>query len=324
LAGALPSTNKFIVVTQGSRLGKSIRQRFSTQILNLPKPPPPAGAPRLKITKGADVYRVPIHNLSATTAPTTSNDASQLYTPGSEWLDVTHQNAYICLSNAAGAAVWKSISPSSLTLTGDVTGSGTSSVATTIANSAVTYAKLQQETALTVLGNLSGITANTAAIPLGTGLAFSSGKLIASTQNSAALSNLTTSSSSFANVVGFSFSVGVKEVWSVEFALFVSGSAAGMQFQLTGPASPFGVAQLTFGTTSGITAYSTDLQTGYSSPSNAYGLGVFNGVVIIKATIQNGTTAGNVQLQWASATNTQTNTISTGSYMQPIYITTVA
>lgn len=48
-----------------------------------------------------------------------------------------------------------------ITLTGDVTGTGTGSFATTIANNAVTLAKMQTIAANTVLGSLSGGTVNT-------------------------------------------------------------------------------------------------------------------------------------------------------------------
>lgn len=70
-----------------------------------------------------------------------------------------------------------------ITLTGDVTGSGTGSFAATIANNAVTtakinnnavtYAKMQQASTVTLLGNPTGGTADIEEITLGTGLSFS-------------------------------------------------------------------------------------------------------------------------------------------------------
>lgn len=56
-------------------------------------------------------------------------------------------------------------------LTGDVT-AGTGSNATTIASHAVSYAKMQQAGAATLLGNPTGSTANVQEITLGTGLSF--------------------------------------------------------------------------------------------------------------------------------------------------------
>src|SRR5579863_6311237 len=57
-------------------------------------------------------------------------------------------------------------------LTGDVTASGSGSVAATIATNAVTLAKFQQGTALTVVANPTSGTANDQNVPLGSGLAF--------------------------------------------------------------------------------------------------------------------------------------------------------
>lgn len=67
-----------------------------------------------------------------------------------------------------------------ITLTSDVTGTGTGSFATTIAANAVTYAKMQQASASTLLGNPTGSTANVREITLGANLSFSGNTLVAS------------------------------------------------------------------------------------------------------------------------------------------------
>jgi hypothetical protein len=46
------------------------------------------------------------HNKSATTAPTTSNDDSENYEPGSTWADTTNDKFYYCIDASTGAAVW--------------------------------------------------------------------------------------------------------------------------------------------------------------------------------------------------------------------------
>lgn len=94
-----------------------------------------------------------------------------------------------------------------ITLTGDVTGSGTGSFASTIAasavttakisNSAVTYAKIQNESASTLLGNSTGSSAAPAEITLGSTLQFSSGAL----QTIAHTGDVTTSANSFATTI---------------------------------------------------------------------------------------------------------------------------
>jgi hypothetical protein len=46
------------------------------------------------------------NNLSATTDPSASNDKSQGYEAGSQWINVTNGRMWSCQSNAVGAAVW--------------------------------------------------------------------------------------------------------------------------------------------------------------------------------------------------------------------------
>jgi hypothetical protein len=50
-----------------------------------------------------------VNNYGATAPPTVSNDDSQGYSPGSEWVDVTNDVAYIMLDAATGAAIWQKI-----------------------------------------------------------------------------------------------------------------------------------------------------------------------------------------------------------------------
>lgn len=79
-----------------------------------------------------------------------------------------------------------------ITLSGDVTGSGTTSIATSIASNAVTtvkinanavtYAKIQQANANTLLGNPTGSTANLGEVTLGSNLAFT-GSVLNTTGN---------------------------------------------------------------------------------------------------------------------------------------------
>lgn len=55
------------------------------------------------------IYLQPLHNLQAAVAPTTTDDGSIGYAPGSIWIDKTLDNAYICVSAVSSAAVWKQI-----------------------------------------------------------------------------------------------------------------------------------------------------------------------------------------------------------------------
>lgn len=56
---------------------------------------------------GIDPIATKKSNLSATVAPTVNDDSSGGYAIGSLWLDITADQAYICLDSAVGAAVWK-------------------------------------------------------------------------------------------------------------------------------------------------------------------------------------------------------------------------
>jgi hypothetical protein len=44
---------------------------------------------------------------SATAAPTAQNDLSLGHLPGDIWVDTATPAVHICISNASGAAVWK-------------------------------------------------------------------------------------------------------------------------------------------------------------------------------------------------------------------------
>jgi hypothetical protein len=84
-------------------------------------------------------------------------------------IDPKDANRTIALSgnltlNGNATIVGTNTGDQTITLTGDVTGSGTGSFAATIANNAVTYAKFQQVAGLSVVGNATNATANAANI----------------------------------------------------------------------------------------------------------------------------------------------------------------
>jgi hypothetical protein len=312
-----------------ARLGR--RQAFPAQIKS-PFPfglPPHVLAPRLQITSGSDVYLIPIDNLAASVAPGASNDATQKYTPSSEWFDTTHNVGYFCVNNTPGAAIWAGLSGNNtgdqtITLTGDVTGSGTGSFAATIVAHAVTYHKIQTASQTCLLGNSAGAGSDFAEITIGPQLKLPiSGKLDVNLHDNCIniSGDQSTSSSAFANVANMTFPVSIGDIWTVEYALLCTGSAAGMVFQLTGPATPTNVTVFTQGNSTGVTAISTDFQTAYSTPTQAYMVGAFTGLVVIRAEIEaDASHSGNVVLQFASATNGQTNVIKRGSHMRPRYV----
>jgi hypothetical protein len=54
---------------------------------------------------------LPLCNYAATAAPGTGDDTGDGYGVGSNWYDVTNDDAYVCLDATAGAAVWKKTTP---------------------------------------------------------------------------------------------------------------------------------------------------------------------------------------------------------------------
>ena len=51
----------------------------------------------------------PRHNLSATVAPTATDDSAAGFGVGSQWLDTVGGTFWCCVDASAGAAVWKGV-----------------------------------------------------------------------------------------------------------------------------------------------------------------------------------------------------------------------
>jgi hypothetical protein len=50
--------------------------------------------------------QVPYSNFNATTPPTRNSDITQGYYAGSRWVDIAHEQEYVCLNNTRGLAIW--------------------------------------------------------------------------------------------------------------------------------------------------------------------------------------------------------------------------
>ena len=46
------------------------------------------------------------NNFTATADPTVSDDETEGYSPGSEWLNTTTESLFFCVDDSPGAAVW--------------------------------------------------------------------------------------------------------------------------------------------------------------------------------------------------------------------------
>ena len=114
--------------------------------------------------------------LDATVSGTNTGDATLA---GENYLSITGQVINANAVNVSGTNITGILKAASFpALTGDVTTSA-GSIATTIANNAVTYAKFQQVPSGKLVGNLTGSLANASSVSLGTGLSFSGDTLYA-------------------------------------------------------------------------------------------------------------------------------------------------
>ena len=176
-----------------------------------------------------------------------------------------------------------------ITLTGDVTGSGTGSFATTIAANAVTYAKMQQVGAARLLGNGSGATANVAEVSLGSTLAFSTNVLL----TQAMTGDVTTPINSFSTTIA------ANAVTLAKFQQISTGSLLGRSTAATG-----NVEVITVG--SGLTL------SGGTLSATAGGTGTVTNVSVVSAngvsgTVSNSTTTPAITLTLGSIAPTQIN-----------------
>jgi len=106
-------------------------------------------------------------DLSADRTLSLVNDAA---TPG---------NSMVYGTNASGTRGWYAQANQAITLSGDVTGSGTTAIATAIPNTTVTYAKMQNVTSGVMLGRSTAGPGVMQEIAVGTGLLLSGGTLTA-------------------------------------------------------------------------------------------------------------------------------------------------
>ncbi len=124
----------------------------------------------------------------------------------------------------------------------------------------------------------------------------------------------TTTATAAADVTGMSFAIAASEVWSVEWNLQNGCSGTGgVKWTITVPASATfrGVA---LGMSTGVTALTSAVMTVSGTLTIAFNaVASTAGWMRITAVIVNSTTAGTVQLRFASTTSGQTSTVYTNS-----------
>lgn len=68
-----------------------------------------ANASAARATLGMSNYVDLKHNYAANAAPTVNDDSGAGYAVGSRWIDVTNDEAYVCVDAAVGAAIWEQV-----------------------------------------------------------------------------------------------------------------------------------------------------------------------------------------------------------------------
>jgi hypothetical protein len=107
--------------------------------------------------------------------PGATDDISEGFIVGTRW-EVSNGTIYECTDASDGAAVWAvrssgtNTGDQTITLTGDVTGTGTGSFAATIANQVVTFAKMQHISTAHLLGRHASGTGDVQQINIDGGL----------------------------------------------------------------------------------------------------------------------------------------------------------
>jgi hypothetical protein len=190
--GTVTNVNPIILTTDGSTFTSTVSNGNTTPTitLNIPSASITGTTAGLLSKADYDVFNAKVAPNAAITAATSTKityDAKGLVTAGADatTADIAPSTNRNYVTDAQKAGVLSNTSgvntgDQTITLTGDVTGTGTGSFSTTIANSAVTYAKIQNIPASKLLGSISLADAAPGEVTIGSGLILTNGTLTAS------------------------------------------------------------------------------------------------------------------------------------------------
>jgi hypothetical protein len=188
--GTVTNVNPITLTTTGSTFTSTVANATTTPAitLNIPSASVTGTTAGLLSKADYDIFNAKVAPNTAITGATKTKitfDAKGLVTAGADATTadiapstdrnyVTDIKAGV-LSNTSGT----NTGDQTITLTGDVTGTGTGTFTSTIANSAVTYAKMQNIAAGRLLGSISASEVAPGAVAIGTGLSLTNGTLTA-------------------------------------------------------------------------------------------------------------------------------------------------
>jgi hypothetical protein len=188
--GTVTNVSPITLTTTGSTFTSTVANATTTPAITLNIPSASVSGTTAGLLSKAefDIFNAKVAPNTAITGATKTKitfDAKGLVTAGADatTADIapsTDRN-YITdikagvLSNTSGT----NTGDQTITLTGDVTGTGTGTFSSTIANSAVTYAKMQNIAAGRLLGSISASEVAPGAVAIGSGLSLTNGTLTA-------------------------------------------------------------------------------------------------------------------------------------------------
>lgn len=148
----------------------------------------------------------------------------------------------------------------------------------------------------------------------------SSYRLLAWTAVARLASPVATASATAVDVTGLAFALGANETWSFEFRLMTQSSAGlGHRWALDVPAGCTVVASARGSRGSAVSIIADDI-TADDTLTGTFGTGTYatGGWVDLYGTVANGSTAGTVQLRFATATGLDTATVKAGSFLNAL------
>ncbi len=121
---------------------------------------------------------------------------------------------------------------------------------------------------------------------------------------------VTVATTAYVDITGLSASIGANETWVYHVFCPVTGATNGCLFQVTGPASPTAVQIYVTANVTTLAALTHQTVSGFSTPTTAaaFSNATTNEFVEMTILVVNGSNAGTVQVQFATASGTNTCT----------------